>query len=129
MIDLEKINNDFEQGMINRGYRIWRNNNDSAIRLFQKPFSDIYGIRYYLTCKHYNYYKQNVTVNIEHDYDRYSFSAQFEINDNTTENTIDISYYGDMIPNKHRDITSLDDIEIFFENMFLYLNAKHYELF
>lgn len=127
--DLEKINNSFEQTMIDSEYKIWEDNFDSAIRIFQKKFVDMYGIRYYLTCKHYNLYKQGVTHDITNDDDKYDFSVQYRLNEKSKDQIVDIRFSGDVLPNKYRDITTLEEIETFFENMFLYLKAEHYELY
>lgn len=126
-MDIETINNDFEKEMINRGYKIHKDNYYNSIRLFQKRVDDAFGTRFFINCYHRNYYKQGLIYDAEQDYDRYSFKVQFDL-DSKKEQTIDINYSGDMLPNPYREVTTLDDVEVFFDNMFIYLNAKYYEL-
>lgn len=126
-MDKFKLNNSFEEEMNNRGYKIYDDNYYNSIRLFQKKVTDAFGTRFYINCYHRNYYKQGIIYDVEQDYDRYSFEVQFNL-DSKKEQTINISYSGDMLPNPYREVTTLDDVEVFFDNMFIYLNAKYYEL-
>ena len=49
MIEVDKtINNSFEQELIDKGYKIFKDNWKNAIRGFQKKFTDEKGIRYFI---------------------------------------------------------------------------------
>jgi hypothetical protein len=140
MNELDKsINNEFEQTLIDNGYKFFRDNWKNAIRGIQKRFDDERGTKYFITGYHYNWAKQFPEREdlAKEDTDRYTFHVQFRYdkyrgNNEETEygkdQTIDVSFSGDFLPNKYRPITSLKEMEDFFEKMFVDFKFDYYEL-
>ena len=128
MSEVDKsINNSFEQELIDNGYKIFKDNWKHAIRGFQKKFEDEEGIKYFITVYHYNHKKQNPQwVNIS-PYDSYMFSTQFRLDKKGKDSCIDIDYSADMLSNEYRPITTLKEVEDFFEKVFITFNIDYYE--
>jgi hypothetical protein len=48
------IRNNFEQEMIDNGYKIFKSSFNNSLRGFQKKFTDKKGVKYFITVWHYN---------------------------------------------------------------------------
>ena len=129
-MNLDKsINNEFEQTLIDNGYKFFQDNWKHSLRGFQKRFSDEKGTKYFITGYHYNFKKQfPERSDITDDGDRYNFTAQFIAEKRGKDKTIDVSYSADFIKNAYREITTLKEVEDFFEKMFIDFNFNYYEL-
>ena len=117
------INNPFEQGLIDKGYNIYNYHDPKWSRLFQRCIKDDIGKKYYINVleieghhwwgDYNNRYQPEIQVDITHD--------------NSRVETITIKYHSDLFPNQWRVISTLDDIENFFEKIFTNLNADYSE--
>ena len=120
------INNSFEQSLVDNGYKwspdTWKN----SIRGFQKRITDIYGTKYFITGYHYNHHKLLDRADIE-DEDSYSFDCQFTIERNGKDHTIDLHFNADFLENKLRPITTILEVEEFYEKFFRDFNCDYYE--
>lgn len=140
-IDLS-YNNEFELQLKEAGYKWFKDNWKNSIRGFQKRFTDEKGTKYFITGYHYNHKKQLNRYDLE-DKDSYSFDVQFQINKYkdfyTDENgnkqpiygksqTIDLHFSADFLPNKWRPVTTLKEVEEFYEKAWVDMNADYYEL-
>ena len=125
------INNNFEQLLIDSGYHFFKDNWKNSIRGIQKEVNDNKGVKYFITAYHYNLHKQypNKADSESEKIDRYNFNCQFT--QKTKENcfqTIDVSFSADFIPNPWKNsITSLKEVEDFFEKMFIDFKFEYYE--
>ena len=122
----KSINNQFEQDLIDNGYTIFEDNRKNAIRGFRKRFDDEHGIKYFITGYHYNHHKQLFRTDIP-DRDSYTFDIQFRLEKSTKDKTVDIHFSADFLPNEYREITTLKEVEDFYEKCFIALNAEYYE--
>lgn len=123
----KEIRNDFEQSLIDAGYKIYKDNLRQAIRLFQKAYRDELGVKYFLNVYHYNHGEQLPHTSAPNQ-DSYQFDAQFNLADNGKDNTIDVQFMGDFTENEWRDKTTLLDAELFYERLFTSTGCKYYEL-
>ena len=121
------IYNSFEQELIDKGYKIFQDEWKSSIRGFQKNFTDKIGTKYFINCYHYNYAKTHPEWANAPKEDKYSFDVQFRIDEEGKDATIDVTYGADMLPNKYRPITTLKEVEDFFEKFFVTFNADYYD--
>lgn len=128
MQNINKIRNDFEQEMINNGYKIFKSSFNNSLRGFQKRFDDKKGKKYFITIWHYNYGEQLNRFDLPQK-DSYTSEAQFRFEKSGKDNTCNIEYWGDVIPNKYRPITTLKNIEDFFDNCWKKLKPDYYETF
>lgn len=124
------INNEFEQELINNGYRFYPDYVKKSIRIIQKRFEDENGIKYHITCHHYNFAKQFPDSQAFKDQttDRYTFEVQFNMGEEGKSQTIDTSFSADFIPYEDKPLTTLKEVEAFFEKMFVDFRCKYYEL-
>ncbi len=125
----KSVNNDFEQAIVDSGYKwfedVWRH----SIRAFQKRITDERGIKYFITGYHYNLNKQH--PDMKHgdvDSDSYSFSVQFRKEKQGKDKTVNIDYSADFLPNKYRPVTKLKEVEAFFEKAWKTLKFDYYEI-
>lgn len=116
------VNNDFEKSLVDNGYKFFKDSWKNSIRGFQKKFTDEYGTKYFITGYHYNHGKQLSRPHLE-DKDSYSFDVQFRINEKTKDACIDLRFAADFLPNEWRPITTLQDVENFYENSWNDMNA------
>jgi hypothetical protein len=121
MIDL-KFNNSFEKQLEEAGYKWFKDNWKNSIRGFQKRFTDDKGIKYFINGYHYNFYKQHISEKAL-DIDKYTFDCQFNIGDNV----VDLQFSNDFLPNEFRKITTLKEVEEFYEKFFIDNKCKYYE--
>lgn len=125
MENLKYINNTFEMDLVKDGYKVHPDNLKNAIRMFQKRVYDNYGTKYYINCYHYNH---NLINYMAENKDEYSFDVQYTIDENYKDQTVDISFNGKFIPDSYGGyLTPLWEVEQFFENMFIHLNADYKE--
>jgi len=122
----ETIYNSFEQELIDNGYKIFQDNWKNSIRGFQKRFRDDKGTKYFISIYHYNFGKHHPEWDV-HGKDSYQFDVQFRIDKEGKDNCIDIKYSAGVLPNEYRPITSLKEIEQFFEEFFIKFNVDYYE--
>lgn len=122
---MENINNKFEQKLIDNGYKIYQDHWHGAIRLFQKKITDDNGIKYFIDCYHYNI---GLKFPKEPKHDSYLFKVQYDID---KENLVEIKYSSaEFLEDDNiydREITTLEEVETFFDNMFKNINAKYKE--
>lgn len=123
---MKEIRNSFEQDMIDNGYNIFTSNYKKALRGFQKRFDDDKGKKYFITIWHYNHAEQLDRSDIDKK-DSYTADTQFRFNKENKDQTCNIEFWGDIFPNEYREITTLKDIENFFENAWTVLGADYYE--
>lgn len=128
-------NNDFERDLVNSGYKFFKDNWKNSIRGFQKKIVDEFGVKYFITGYHYNFGK---TYENAEDRDSYSFDVQFSIDqyrgvDSNGDSiygkskTIDLRFSADFLPNKYRPITTLKEVEEFYEKSWNDMLADYYE--
>lgn len=125
-MEITEIRNEFEKELINNGYRFFKDSFKNSLRGIQKRFKDEKGTKYFITAYHYNLREQGFET--AHDKDSYSFTSQLRINEDSKDQTIDVTFNADFIPNEYRELTTLKEVEDFFENMFKNINADYYEL-
>src|SRR5690606_21186391 len=119
--------NEFELQLKEAGYKWFKDNWKNSLRAFQKKFTDEKGTKYFITGYHWNFGKQLNRTGIE-DRDQYSFDVQFNIDKKGKYQTIDIIYSGDFLPNEYRPVTTLKEVEDFYEKIWKDMNADYYEL-
>ena len=120
------IRNNFEQEMIDNGYKIFKSSFNNSLRGFQKKFTDKKGVKYFITVWHYNHSEQLGLENLPKG-DSYTADTQFRFNNGGKDNTCDIEYWGDVLPNEWRPVTTLKDIEDFFETFWKKMKPDYYE--
>lgn len=120
------IRNNFEQEMIDNGYKIFKSSFNNSLRGFQKKFTDKKGVKYFITVWHYNHSEQLGLENIPKG-DSYTADTQFRFDNGGKDNTCDIEYWGDVLPNEWRPVTTLKDIEDFFETFWKKMKPDYYE--
>lgn len=118
------FNNEFEKQLEEAGYRWFRDNWKNSLRGFQKRFTDEKGTKYFITGYHWNFGK--VYPDRADDRDEYSFDAQFDIGGDVCVN---IDFSATFLPNKwNRKITTLKEVEDFYEKTWNDMKAEYYEL-
>jgi len=125
MIDKE-IRNSFEQELVDNGYNIFKSSFRNSIKGFQKRIKDEKGTKYFINIWHYNHAEQLERDDIKKE-DTYMADSQFKFNKEGQDSTCDIQFTGDFLPNEHREITTLKDIEDFFETFFRKMKPDYYE--
>lgn len=121
------IRNNFEQEMTDNGYKIFESSYRSALRGFQKKFTDKKGVKYFITIWHYNHSEQFPERLGVPKKDSYEADTQFSFDEDGKDNTCNISYWGDVLPNEWRAVTTLKDIEDFFETFWKKMKPDYYE--
>lgn len=130
------FNNEFEIQLKKEGYKWFKDNWKKSIRGFQKKFSDQKGTKYFITGYHYNHSKQLNRPDLKLE-DSYMFDVQFILDDvrfeekeriNGKSQCIDIQFSADFLPNEYRPITSLYEVEQFYEKIWNNLGQPYYEL-
>ena len=121
-----KIRNNFEQEMIDKGYKIFKSSFNNSLRGFQKRFDDKKGKKYFITIWHYNHSEQLGLENLPKG-DSYTADTQFRFDNGGKDNTCNIEYLGDVLPNEWRPVTTLKDIEDFFETFWKKMKPDYYE--
>ena len=119
------IRNNFEQEMIDNGYKIFKSSFNNSLRGFQKRFDDKKGKKYFITIWHYNHSEQLGLENVPKG-DSYTADTQFRFDNEGKDNTCNIEYWGDVLPNKWRPVTTLKDIEDFFETFWKKMKPDYY---
>ena len=120
------IRNNFEQEMIDNGYKIFESSFNNSLRGFQKKFKDKKGVKYFITVWHYNHSEQLGLENVPKG-DSYTADTQFRFDNEGKDNTCNIKYWGDVLPNEWRPVTTLKDIEDFFETFWKKMKPDYYE--
>ena len=121
------IRNNFEQEMIDNGYKIFESSFNNSLRGFQKKFTDKKGVKYFITIWHYNTAEQLNREDIPKK-DSYTADTQFTFDEEGKENTCNIEYWGEVIlPSEYRALTTLKDIEDFFETFWKKMKPNYYE--
>jgi len=125
MKEFEPIN-EFEEELVNNGYKFFKDLWKKSIKGIQKRFTDKNGTKYFITGYHYNFSKDFPERDFE-NYDRYNFTVQFIYEEETKSKTVDISYAADFVDNPWRPLTSLKEVEDYFENIWVMTKAEYYE--
>lgn len=128
--DIKKVNNDFEQTLVDNGYRFFKDNWKKSLRGIQKRFTDDKGTKYFITGYHYNYaiqFPDHESLSKDAA-ERYSFHVQFRYEKDGKDQTVDTTFGADFLPNEYRPVTTLKDVEDFFEKMFVDFGFDYYEL-
>ena len=123
------IYNEFEQLMIDSGYRFFKDHWKDSVRGIQKRFEDDKGTKYFITAYHYNFSKQFPERKDIQDKDSYSFTAQFHLDGLGKSQCINIEYSAQFFPNEYWQTTSLEEVETFFEKMFVDSGADYYSTY
>ena len=118
--------NEFEKQLEAAGYKWFEDNWKNSLRGFQKRFRDERGTKYFITGYHWNF--GLVYPDRADDRDQYSFDVQFIIDKGGKSQTIDLTYSADMLPNKWRPVTTLKEVEEFYEKAWKDFGAEYYEL-
>lgn len=126
MTDINEIRNDFEKEMIDKGYKPFKSSFNNALRGFQKRFDDDKGKKYFITIWHYNHREQLHNLDL-HKGDSYTADVQFTFEKEGKDNTCNVEYSGDVLPNEYRPLTTLSDIENFYEDFWNKMKPDYYE--
>ena len=119
--------NEIEIELLERGYSVW--NKDllyNSLLMFQKKIENEKGIKFYLNFRKFNLFKQYGIT--EQDKDSYEAYAQFIIDKDGKHQVINVQFDSELSGNKESK-TSIEEIELFFNNMFNFIKADYYELF
>lgn len=120
----KSFNNEFEKQLEEAGYKWFKDNWKNSRRGFQKRFRDEKGTKYFITGYHWNFGK--AYPDRAEDRDEYSFDVQFTI---SGDRTVDITYSATFLPTKwEHEITTLKDVEEFYEKAWRDMGADYYEL-
>jgi len=117
--------NEFEKQLEEAGYKWFEDNWKNSLRGFQKRFRDDKGTKYFITGYHWNFGEKYSDME---NRDQYTFDVQFRINKDGKDQTIDLKYSADMLPNQWRPVTTLKEVEQFYEKAFNDFGADYYEL-
>lgn len=109
-----EIRNQFEQSLLDNGYKIFKENNKNAIRGFQKKITDNLGVRYFITIYHYNH-REQLQISTAPIGDSYTTESQFDFG----EKTSNLSYWGNN--------QNINDIEDFFYKFWSSMSPDYYE--
>jgi hypothetical protein len=126
MIDINEIRNSFEQEMIDKGYKVFKSGFNNSLRGFQKRFDDDKGKRYFITIWHYNYAEQLNRDDVSKR-DSYTADSQFNFDGEGKDATCNVEFWGNVLPNEYRPLTTLKDIEDFFEKFWYLMKPDYYE--
>lgn len=126
MKDIKEIRNSFEQEMIDKGYNVFTSSFNNALRGFQRKITDDIGKKYYITIWHYNHAEQLERDDIPKE-DSYTADCQFRFDKKGKDATCNVEYWADVLPNEFRDVTTLSDIEQFYEDFFNKMKPDYYE--
>jgi hypothetical protein len=126
MIDINEIRNSFEQEMVDKGYKTFKSGFNSSLRGFQKLFNDDKGKRYFITIWHYNHAEQLDRDDVPKK-DSYTADSQFTFKNQDKDATCNVEFWGDVTPNEYRPLTTLKDIEDFFEKFWYLMKPDYYE--
>ena len=121
-----EIRNNFEQELINNGYKFFKDTWKGSIKGIQKKFTDENGTKYFITGYLYNLKEQHPDRDLP-DGDKYTFTVQFGYDENGKDITVDINYSADFVDNPWRRLTTLKEVEEYFENIFIKTGAEYYE--
>lgn len=122
----KEIRNSFEQELANNGYNIFKSSYRNAIKGFQKRVKDEKGTKYFIDVWHYNHAEQLGRDDLPKE-DTYTADSQFRFGKEGKDSTCDIQFTGDFLPNEYREVTTLKDIEDFFETFFRKMKPDYYE--
>lgn len=125
MEDIKQIRNSFEQELVDKGYKFFRDNWKNSLRGFQRFIYDDKGLKYVITGYHYNHKEQG--LHVDDTGDKYTFGTYFYIG-GAKEQHIEVKFNADFLPNKYRPESTLEEVEEFFEKIFDCSGAKHKEL-
>ena len=117
--------NEFEKQLEEAGYKWFEDNWKNSLRGFQKRFRDDLGTKYFITGYHWNFGEKYPDME---NRDQYTFDVQFRINKDGKDQTIDLKYSADMLPNQWRPVTTLKEVEEFYEKAWKDFGADYYEL-
>lgn len=120
------FDNEFEKQLEAAGYRWFEDTWKNSLRGFQKRFTDERGTKYFITGYHWNF--GLVYPDRADDRDQYSFDVQFIVDKGGKSQTIDLRYSADMLPNEWRPVTTLKEVEEFYEKAWKDFGAEYYEL-
>lgn len=118
--------NEFEKQLEEAGYHWFKDHWKNSLRGFQKRFRDDLGTKYFITGYHWNF--GLLYPDRAEDRDEYSFDVQFTVDRGGKSQTIDLKYSADMLPNQWRAVTTLKEVEQFYEKAFNDFGADYYEL-
>ena len=113
--------------MKDAGFREFKPNkvaNSHATKAYQKRYRDKNGTKYFITCYEYDWTKFP-------DHGRpypksWEFDGQFELLDGRSFNFQTVGWFFFPTEWGHK-VCTLEDVEIFFENMWKKLSCNHYE--
>jgi maltodextrin utilization protein YvdJ len=120
----KKERDDFEKSLLDAGYRKFKDQLYNAQYGLQKRIVDENGTRFFINCYRYN---PAESYNLEETHD-YTFKVQFTKFEETKDQTIDMSFSATWFKNQYnRELTSLEDVEDFFNAMWSNNNFDYYE--
>jgi hypothetical protein len=119
------FDNEFEKQLEEAGYKWFKDHWKNSLRGFQKRFRDDKGTKYFITGYHWNFGEKYPDME---NRDQYSFDVQFIVDNGGKSQTIDLRYGADFLPNDYRPVTTLKEVEEFYEKAFKDFGADYYEL-
>jgi len=119
------FDNEFEKQLEVAGYKWFKDNWKNSLRGFQKRFRDDKGTKYFITGYHWNFGEKYPDMENK---DQYTFDVQFTVDRGGKSQTIDLNYGADHLPNEWRPVTTLEEVEQFYEKAFKDFGADYYEL-
>ena len=117
--------NEFEKQLEAAGYKWFEDHWKNSLRGFQKRFRDDKGTKYFITGYHWNFGEKYPDME---NRDQYSFDVQFIVDNGGKSQTIDLRYGADFLPNDYRPVTTLKEVEEFYEKAWKDFGADYYEL-
>ena len=122
---MEDNNKNFEQVLLDNGFKEYKDVYSKCSKSFGKTLYDEKGKKYMVICKQYNHSKY-IEKSVP---DSYTFNVQFRLDKKDKDQVINIEFSADMEENEWRTKTNLEEVEMFFESMFLTTKADYYELY
>ena len=115
---------DFMSALLDNGYRYWEDKLKGSEGLYQKRVKDEKGTKYFLNVYHWDWTKYDPNTVRP---DSFTYDGQFRLDEEGKDNTINVSFGGDFLDNDHTEVTTIEDAEKFFEDLFNKMKFDYYE--
>lgn len=126
MENIQEIRNPFEQKLKDSGYKFFKDNWGNSLRGIQRRVTNSAGLKYFITGYHYNYSEMFPESNCPKG-DTYSFNCQFIVDKSGKNQTINLEFSADFLPNEYRVVSTMEEMELFFKRAFVSFFADYYE--
>lgn len=120
-----KAQNKFEEELLLNGYKFFKDIWKKSIKGIQKKVTDKKGIKYFITGYHYN-----ISLDFPNapNKDSYEFGVQFTYKNDGKSFTVNMNLFStEFVDDKYGKITSIKEVEDYFENIFKKTKAVYYE--